>query len=138
METEHTETVVEKAVAYVKDMFGAPPYHGHVDADGRPIMPILGPEPVLTSDDAMRLDPPAPAFKSVAQFNADVDSENEKGQSYKSTTRIKNAADRMSDDKKLPDDSELEKVVERAKASGDAKDEPEPPERLPDLIAPGL
>ena len=39
MEQEHTETVVEKAVAYVKDMFVAPPYQWHVDSEGRPIMP---------------------------------------------------------------------------------------------------
>ena len=39
METERTEGIVEKAVAYVKDMFGTPPYHRHVDSEGRPIMP---------------------------------------------------------------------------------------------------
>ena len=53
METEHTEGVIEKAVAYVKDMFGAPPYHRHVDSEGRPIIPATPTETELTSKDAM-------------------------------------------------------------------------------------
>jgi hypothetical protein len=65
METEHS--VVEKAVAYVKDMFGAPPYHRHVDSEGRPIMP----EAELTSKDAMRLDPQAYTMKTAAEANAE-------------------------------------------------------------------
>ena len=63
METEHTEGIVEKAVAYVKDMFGTPPYHRHVDSEGRPIMPATAAESEVASDDAMRLDPYT--FKSV-------------------------------------------------------------------------
>jgi len=67
METQRAESVVEKAVAYVKDMFGAPPYHRHVDSEGRPIMP----EAELTSKDAMRLDPHAYTMKTVAEVNAE-------------------------------------------------------------------
>jgi hypothetical protein len=67
METERTEGIVEKAVAYVKDMFGTPPYHRHVDSEGRPIMPTTAAETEVTSDDAMRLDPYT--FKSVGELH---------------------------------------------------------------------
>ncbi len=70
METEHTETVAEKAVAYVKDMFGTPPYHRHVDSEGRPIMPATAAETEVTSDDAMRLDPYT--FKSVGELHIET------------------------------------------------------------------
>ena len=66
METERTEGIVEKAVAYVKDMFGTPPYHRHVDSEGRPIMPTTAAETEVTSDDAMRLDP----YSSKASGNS--------------------------------------------------------------------
>jgi hypothetical protein len=71
METEHTEGVIEKAVAYVKDMFGAPPYHRHVDSEGRPIIPETSTEIELTSKDAMRLDPHAYTTKTVAEVSAE-------------------------------------------------------------------
>ena len=61
METEQTEGVVEKAVAYVKDMFGAPPYHRHVDSEGRPIMP--------TEDTG--ISPGENTYKSVAGVDAE-------------------------------------------------------------------
>jgi hypothetical protein len=41
----------------------------------------------------------------------------ENNPSYEGKEAIKNAADRMKDDKKLPVDSEMEKAVERAKAT---------------------
>jgi hypothetical protein len=69
METEHTEGIVEKAVAYVKDMFGTPPYHRHVDSEGRPIMPATAAETGLTSDNAMRLDPYT--FKSAGELHVE-------------------------------------------------------------------
>ena len=65
METEHTEGIVEKAVAYVKDTFGTPPYHRHVDREGRPIMPATVAETEIASDDAM--DPYT--FKSVGELH---------------------------------------------------------------------
>jgi hypothetical protein len=69
METEHTETVVEKAVAYVKDMFGIPPGDRTPDVETKPEYPDATPEP--TSEDAMRLDPHAYTLKSVAEVNAE-------------------------------------------------------------------
>jgi hypothetical protein len=51
-----------------------------------------------------------------------VNKENEKSPSYKGNSVIKEAADRMKDDKKLPADSEMEKAVERAKAADGAKE----------------
>ena len=69
METEHTETVVEKAVAYVKDMLGIPPGDRTPDVEAKPEYSDTAPE--LTSEDAMRLDPHAYTTKSVAEVNAD-------------------------------------------------------------------
>ena len=69
METEHTETVVEKAVAYVKDMLGIPPGDPTPDVVAKPEYSDTAPEP--SSDDAMRLDPHAYTMKSVAEVNAE-------------------------------------------------------------------
>jgi hypothetical protein len=68
MEAEHKETVVEKAVAYVKEMFGAPQYHTQVDSEGRPVTPPTTAEVGLTSDDAMGLEPHAHTFKTVGEI----------------------------------------------------------------------
>ena len=57
METEHTETVVEKAVAYVKDKIGISP--GDKAPDAKPDTP--------TSEDAKPLDPDT--FKSVGDLH---------------------------------------------------------------------
>jgi hypothetical protein len=72
METEHEETIVEKTVAYVKDMFNAPPYHRHVDSEGMPIMPATAAEAGLASDDDLRPDPDAFPTKSVAEVNDEI------------------------------------------------------------------
>jgi hypothetical protein len=64
MATEHPETVVEKAVAYVKDMLGIPPGDRTPD---EPKPEYTVPEP--NSEDA--LDPDAYTMKSVAQMNAE-------------------------------------------------------------------
>ena len=96
METEHTETVVEKAVAYVKDMFGLPSGDKTPHVEPSPVAPMTAEQPGLTSDDAMRLDPPPRTFKSVGDLH-----------------------------------------TESARSDG-AEDALSPPERRPDLIAPGL
>ena len=70
METEHTETVVEKAVAYVKDMFGIPPGDRTPDVEAKP--EYVDPAPDLTAADAMGLDPHAYATKSVAEVHAET------------------------------------------------------------------
>jgi len=66
METGHTETIVGKAVAYVKDALGIPP------AD-RPPNVVAKPEytnaPEPTTEDAMQLD--RYTTKSVAEMNID-------------------------------------------------------------------
>src|SRR6202041_1602420 len=67
METERTEGIVEKAVAYVKDMFGTPPYHRHVDSEGRPIMPTTAEETEATFESPWPLDPYT--FKSVGKLH---------------------------------------------------------------------
>jgi hypothetical protein len=68
MEKEHTEPVVDKAVVYLKDMFGAPPYQRHVDSEGRR---ITLPTESLTVEGAMRFDSHAHTLKTVAQKNAE-------------------------------------------------------------------
>ena len=70
MATEHSESIVEKALAYVKDMFGVPPGDRTPELEAKPEYPDTGPE--LTSEDAMRLDPHAYTMKSVAEVNAEA------------------------------------------------------------------
>ena len=62
MDTDHTETVVDKAVAYVKDFFGVPPGDKVPDVEAKP-------EHVDTpiSEDAKPLDPDT--FKGVGQLH---------------------------------------------------------------------
>jgi hypothetical protein len=69
METEHTETVVEKAVAYVKDFFGVPTGDRTPDVEAKPEYTDTAPEPTI--EDAMRLDPHTRTFKIGAEINAE-------------------------------------------------------------------
>jgi hypothetical protein len=70
METGHTETVVEKAVAYVKDMFGAGPDHNHVESAGGPIVPSSVGEPAPgTETETAKIDDDFPV-KSATEMNA--------------------------------------------------------------------
>jgi hypothetical protein len=70
METQHTETVVEKAVAYVKDMFGILPGDRTSDMQSEPEYADAAPEPV--SNDAMRLDPHAYAFNKIVERSRQI------------------------------------------------------------------
>jgi len=68
METPHTETVVDKAVTFVKDMLGihtdtAP------DVEAKPEHHDTAPE--ITTENAMRLDPKAHAMQTVGELNAE-------------------------------------------------------------------
>jgi len=69
METQHTETVVEKAVAYVKDVLGIPPGDRTRDVEVEP--QYADTTPALTSKDAMRMEPDSYTFKTVAEVNAE-------------------------------------------------------------------
>jgi hypothetical protein len=73
METEHTEGVVEKALAYVKDMFGLPPVDRAPDVEATPEYTHTAPE--LPSDDALRLDPHAYAFNKIVERPRHADGE---------------------------------------------------------------
>jgi hypothetical protein len=73
METEHTEGVVEKALAYVKDMFGMPPGDRTTDIESEPEYADTAPD--LASDEAMRLDPHAYAFNKIVERSRRVDGE---------------------------------------------------------------
>ena len=76
METEHTETVVDKAVAFVKDMLGMPPADKPPDVVAKPEYTDTAPE--LTTEGAMRLDPHAYAFnKIVERSRRSTDTEHE-------------------------------------------------------------
>lgn len=83
METEHTETVVEKVTSYVKDMLGIPQTSGHSDSETKPKYediaaalhfgdtaptPLI-PAPDPTTEDAMRLEPSAYTTKTVGDYN---------------------------------------------------------------------
>jgi len=65
METEHTETVVDKAVAFVKDMLGMPPADKPPDVEAKPEYTDTALE--LTTEGAMRLDPHAHAFNKIVE-----------------------------------------------------------------------
>jgi hypothetical protein len=69
METDHTETIVDKAVAYVKDFFGVPPGDRTPDVEAKPEYTDTAPEPTI--EGAMRLDPYAYTTKSVAEVNVE-------------------------------------------------------------------
>jgi hypothetical protein len=69
METEHVETVVDKAVAYVKDFFGVPPGDRTPDVEANPEYTDTAPEPTIK--DAMRLDPHTRTLKIGAETNAE-------------------------------------------------------------------
>ena len=78
METEHTETVVEKVTSYVKDMLDIPqsdepkpPYEDiapalHFDEE-TPHGPMTAPEP--TTEDAMRLEPGPYTTKTALELD---------------------------------------------------------------------
>ena len=83
----------------------------HVDSEGRPIMPSTPTEAeLLTSDDAMRLDPHAYTFKSVRELHME------------SARR----------EEKFPTDSVMEKAVERPKNVDGSKEGLSPAELYAD------
>ena len=68
METDHTETVVDKAVAYVKDFFGVPPGDRTTpDVEAKPEFPDTA--PAVTSKVALRLDQDPCTFKTVWELH---------------------------------------------------------------------
>ena len=67
METEHTEGVIEKALAFVKHTLGIPPVDQTPDVVAKPEYTDTAPEPTI--EGAMRLDPYAYTTKSVAEVN---------------------------------------------------------------------
>jgi hypothetical protein len=69
METDHTETVVDKAVAYVKDFFGVPPGDRTPDVEASPEYTDTAPEPTI--EGAMQLDPHTRTLKIGAEINAE-------------------------------------------------------------------
>ena len=69
METDHTETIVDKAVAFVKDFFGVPPGDRTPEVEAKPEYTDTAPEPTI--EGAMRLDPYAYTTKSVAEVNVE-------------------------------------------------------------------
>jgi hypothetical protein len=65
MGTEHTETVVEKAVAFVKDVLGIPADHAP-DVEAKPEYSDAAPE--VTAENAMRPDPNAFIVNAAGQI----------------------------------------------------------------------
>jgi len=68
METEHGDTVVEKAVTFVKDMLGIHPPAPDVEA--RPEYTDTAPE--ITSENALRLNPNEFAMKSIGELSPET------------------------------------------------------------------
>jgi hypothetical protein len=77
VKTEQSETVIDKAVAYVKDILGMPP------ADQPPNVVVkpeyTDTEPKLASDDAMRLNPHAYAFNKIVERSRRIDEQERTG-----------------------------------------------------------
>jgi len=65
METEHTEGVIEKALAFVKHTLGIPPVDQTPDVVAKPEYIDTAPEPTI--EGAMRLDPHAYAFNKIVE-----------------------------------------------------------------------
>ena len=100
METEHTETVVEKAVAYVKDMLGIAPSDKTPDVEAKPEYVDTPPE--VTAENAMRLDPNAYTRKSVADLNLEHAPRALQEETIENHENIESAANEMRTDKELP------------------------------------
>lgn len=137
METEHTEGVVEKAVAFVKDMFGTPLGDRTPDEVAKPEYADTAPE--LTSDDAMRLDPHAYTFNKIVErsrqitdaehADSAVDEHEQAARQLESEGSAQSALDEIqdisrgmreetdSDGKDLPSDREMKEEIERARAA---------------------
>jgi hypothetical protein len=69
METEHTETVIERAVAYVKDALGMPPGDRTPEVEARPLVRMSPREVGLTSEVVTGIEPDTHTFKSVAELH---------------------------------------------------------------------
>jgi hypothetical protein len=115
METEHTETVVEKAVAYVKDMLGIAPSDKTPDVEAKPEYVDTPPE--VTAEDAMRLDPNAYTRKSVADLNLERAPRAPQEETIENHENIESAANEMRAGKEPPTDSELERTAKQAALS---------------------
>jgi len=100
METEHTETVVEKAVAYVKDMLGIAPSDKTPDVVAKPEYTDTPTE--VTAEDAMRLDPNAYTRKSVADLNLEHAPRALQEETIENHENIESAANEMRADKEPP------------------------------------
>jgi hypothetical protein len=69
MEMEHTEGVIEKALAFVKHTLGVPPVDQTPDVVANPEYTDTAPEPTI--EGAMRLDPRIRTLKIGAEINAE-------------------------------------------------------------------
>jgi hypothetical protein len=122
METEHTETVVEKAVAYVKDMLGIAPSDKTPDVEAKPEYADTPRE--VTAEDAMRLDPNAYTRKSVADLNLERAPRALQEETIENHENIESAANEMRADKEPPADSELERTAKQAALPDDENRSP--------------
>jgi hypothetical protein len=119
METEHTETVIEKVTSYVKDILGIHEDR-RPDVEAKPEFTDVAPHlhfedtaPVLHVEDT----DPEPIYRPLVPISEDA-----MRLEPRAFTTTKSAADRMKDEQKLPADSDLQKAVERAKATDGNKE----------------
>jgi hypothetical protein len=71
METEHNETAVEKAFAYVRAIFGIPSGEKTAFGEASRRVQMTAPETGLTSEDAGGISSDEYTFKSVAEVYAE-------------------------------------------------------------------
>jgi hypothetical protein len=134
METDHTETVVDKAVAYVKDFFGVPPGDRTPDVEAKPEYTDTAPEPTI--EGAMRLEPHTRTLKIGPETerpredessNSAVDAHTHAAEQIDRARGLVGQAlgeiddvsrgmkESMHDGNKLPSESEMQQAVERAR-----------------------
>jgi hypothetical protein len=133
VETEHSETVIDKAVAYVKDILGMPPGDQPPDVVAKPEYTDTARK--LASDDSMRLDPHAHAFNKIVERSRRIDEQEKTGHSAveereQATEKLdraegsaQSALDEIQDisrgmkDDELPSESEMQDAFDRARAT---------------------
>ena len=100
METEHTEGVVDKALAFVKHTLGIPPVDQTPEVVAKPEYTDTAPVPTI--EGAMRLDPYAYTTKSVAEVNVERARRELSDTAFEEHTKAAAQIDRTRDSAKKP------------------------------------
>lgn len=133
METEHSETGLDKAVAYVKDILGMPRADQPPDVVAKPEYTDTAPK--LPSDVSLQLDRHAYAFNKIVERSRRIDEQEKTGHSAvdeheraaekldRAEGSAQSALDEIQDisrgmkDDELPSESEMQDAFDRARAT---------------------